>query len=217
MDNYLEIKKKFKFLGYELFDEIIKVSVVNHVPKNTEMVREGQYVKVVPIVLKGLLKVYIQQEDKDLFLYHIRPYESCIMSFSASFKREKSRFFAISEEESIVLSIPSDKIAQWVYKYPKINLLFYQQFDQRYSELINSITHLLSYKLDRRIIDYLKEKSFVTGKNPIKISHKEIASELGTAREVVSRIIKKLEKENILIQHSDCIELIGLGDIYHCK
>jgi CRP/FNR family transcriptional regulator len=217
MDNYQELEKHFKFLGQELIDEIVKVSVVDDVPKNTELVREGQYIKVVPIVLKGLLKVFIRQEDKDLLLYYIKPNESCVMSFSTGLKRGESIFFVISEEESIVLSIPSDKIAQWVYKYPKINQLFYQQFDQRYLELIDSITHLLSDKLDKRIIYYLMEKATVTRKNPIKISHKEIASELGTAREVVSRIIKKLEKENILIQHSDCIELIGLGDIYHCK
>lgn len=203
-----EIEKHFKYLGQDLIDEILKVSVIKEVPKNTELVREGQYVNVVPIVLKGLLKVFSRQEDKDLLLYYIQPNESCIMSFSTSFKREKSKFFAISETESTLLAIPSDKIAQWVCEYPRINQLFYQQFDQRYSELIDTITHLLSDKLDKRIIDYLVEKAMVTGKNPIKISHKEIASELGTAREVVSRLVKKLEKENKVKQHSACIELL---------
>ena len=67
---------------------------------------------------------------------------------------------------------------------------------------------MLSYKLDKRLLDYLSEKVSVTGKNPIKISHKEIANDLGTAREVVSRLVKKLERQNILKQHHDSIELI---------
>jgi CRP/FNR family transcriptional regulator len=203
-----EFETQFKYLGQDLIHEILKVSVIKEVPKNADLVREGQYVNVVPIVIEGLLKVFSRQEDKDLLLYYIRPNESCIMSFSTSFKREKSKFYAISEVESTILVIPADKIAQWVYEYPRINQLFYQQFDQRYSELIDTITHLLSDKLDKRLIDYLAEKAMVTGKNPIKISHKEIASELGTVREVVSRLIKKLEKENKVKQHSDCIELL---------
>jgi CRP/FNR family transcriptional regulator len=67
---------------------------------------------------------------------------------------------------------------------------------------------MLYFKLDRRLLDYLTEKVKVTGKNPLKISHKEIANDLGTAREVVSRLVKKLEKQNVLKQHHDSIEVI---------
>jgi CRP/FNR family transcriptional regulator len=103
--------------------------------------------------------------------------------------------------------IPADKVARWVIEFPTINKLFYQQYDLRYSELIETVNQLLNHKLDKRLLDYLTEKINVTRKNPIKISHKEIAAELGTAREVVSRLMKKLEKQNVLKQHHDSIEL----------
>ena len=106
-----------------------------------------------------------------------------------------------------MLLLPSDKLSQWVTQYPQINKLFYQQYDLRYAELIDTINQLLYHKLDKRVLDYLQEKIKVTSKNPIKITHKEIAQELGTAREVVSRIIKKLEKQLLLKQHHDSIEL----------
>lgn len=202
-----EMEKNFKYLGQELLNQILEVSAVKEFSKNTELIKEGDYVKVIPIVLKGLVKVIMRQEDKELLLYYIQPNESCIMSFAACLKNEKSKIYAISEEESRVILIPAHKISRWTVEYPQINQLFYQQYDLRYSELIDTINSLLFDRLDKRLLDYLIEKSSVTGKNPIKISHKEIANELGTAREVVSRLVKKLEKENKVKQHYDSIEI----------
>jgi CRP/FNR family transcriptional regulator len=208
MINTLEFEKYFSYLGKELINEILEVSEALEFNRNTELLGEGQYVKVVPIVLKGLVKVFIRQEDKEILLYYIQPYETCIMSFSACLKGERSKIYAITEEESVVLLVPADKICRWVTEHPHINQLFYKQFDLRYTELIDMLNQLLFDKLDKRIYNHLLEKSSITGKNPIKITHKEIANELGTAREVVSRLIKKMEKENKVKQHSDSIEVI---------
>lgn len=205
----MEIEKQFSYLGKALIDELLAVSAIKDFPENTELIKEGQYVQVVPIVLSGLIKVFTRTEDKELMLYYIQPGESCIMSFSACLKREKSKIFAITELDSTIILIPSDKLAGWVTEFPKINQLFYQQFDQRYAELIGTINHLLFDKLDKRLFDFLLERTSITGKNPIKISHKEIAAELGTAREVVSRLIKKLERENKVKQYQDSIQVIS--------
>jgi CRP/FNR family transcriptional regulator len=203
------IENKFKYLGKELLVELLSVSEVKNFPAQTELVREGQYVKYIPIVLNGLVKVFTQFEEKELLLYYIKPEQSCIMSFSSCINNDKSKIFAITEEETTVLLIPSDKIAKWVTQFPTINALFYKQYDLRYAELVDTIHQMLYYKLDKRLIDYLSGKVKVTGKNPIKISHKEIANDLGTAREVVSRLVKKLEKQNLLQQHHDSIELFS--------
>ncbi len=205
-DNY-EIETKFKYLGKELISELLAVSAIKQFPPGTELVREGQYVKYIPIVLSGLVKVYTQFEDKELLLYYIKPEQSCIMSFSSCINNDKSKIFAITEEESSILLIPSEKIPKLLLEFPAINKLFYQQYDLRYSELVDTIHQMLYYKLDRRLLDYLSEKIKVTGKNPIKISHKEIANDLGTAREVVSRLVKKMERQNLLKQYHDSIEL----------
>ncbi|MBL7765861.1 MAG: Crp/Fnr family transcriptional regulator [Chitinophagaceae bacterium] len=207
MPDHHDIEKKFKYLGKDLLAELLEVSVIKTFPANTELVREGQYVKYIPIVLQGLVKVFTQFEEKELLLYYIKPEQSCIMSFSSCINNDKSKIFAITEEESTVLLIPSEKITKWVIHFPTINMLFYQQYDLRYSELVDTIHQMLYYKLDKRLLDYLSEKVKVKGKNPVKISHKEIANDLGTAREVVSRIVKKLEKQNVLKQYHDSIEL----------
>ena len=205
-----QIRQALQFLGTDLIDEIEKVSTFKSIPKETEILREGQYVKVIPIVIEGLIKVFSRFSDKELLLYYIRPKESCIMSFAASLKNDTSKVFAKTEEDSSILLLPVDEVAQWVNQFPGINELFYQQYNLRYLELLETINHVLFDKMDKRLYDYLKEKSTITNQNPIKISHRQIASELGTAREVISRVMKKLESEGKVVQHVSSIKICEL-------
>ena len=203
-----EIRKVLSFFDSELVTKILDVSKIVSIEKGTKILREGQYIKSIPIVIKGLIKVISVYDDKELLLYYIRPKESCIMSFAASIKNEPIYISAITEEDSEVLLIPSDKIARWITKYPKINQIFYQQYNQRYTDLINTINSVLFNNMDKRLYSYLKEKKQFTNKSLIKISHREIANDLGTAREVISRVMKKLENEGSVKQLPDGIKLL---------
>ena len=195
-------------LSKELTKEISENGTVMEIPAGTEILREGQYVKVIPIVISGLIKVFSRQEEKELLLYYIKPKESCVMSFAASLKNEPSSVFAITEEDSEVLVLPVEKVAKWIKQFPDINQLFFQQYNMRYAELLSTINHLLFDKLDVRVLTFLRERADLTNTNELKISHRQIASELGTAREVISRIIKKLEAEGKVKQNSSSIEVL---------
>lgn len=202
-----DIRTTLSFLGHELLTEMLEKSLVKEIPKDTMILSEGQFVRAIPIVVEGLVKVFTRYDDKDLLLYYIEPAESCIMSFSSGLANEPSRIFAITEENSLLLLMPVERIADWIRKYPGMNELFYQQFKLRYSELLETISSILFHKLDQRLYDYLLEKFRLTRQNPMKISHKQIAAELGTAREVISRVMKKLETEGKVKQHSNSIEI----------
>lgn len=191
-----------------LQEQIVGVSQVVEIAENTEILREGQYIKVIPLVIEGLLKVFTKYEDKELLLYYIQPNESCVMSFTASLKNEPSKVFAITEENTKLLLLPVDKVSKWIEEFPDLNNLFFQQYNLRYSDLLETINQLLFDKMDKRLLDYLLEKVKLTKKNPLKISHRQIASELGTAREVISRVMKKLENENKVKQHSNSVEIL---------
>ncbi len=195
-------------LDPELIAKILAVSVTKEIPKDTEIVREGQFSKVIPFVLKGLIRVYTRYEDKELLLYYIRPNESCVMSFSSSIKNEPSKVFATTEQDTTVLLIPVNKVTKWIKHFPDINTLFFQQYNLRYSELLDTIQHMLVDKMVKRLLDYLNEKIALTNQNPLFISHRQIAEELGTAREVISRKLKRLENEGKLKQHAHSIELL---------
>lgn len=147
-------------------------------------------------------------KDKELLLYYIKPSESCVMSFSASLKNTPSQVFAITKKETTVILLPLSKVDGWAKNFPNFNQLFFEQYNVRYNELLKTINHLLFDKLDVRLYTYLVKKKNITQKNPIKISHRQIANELGTAREVISRLIKKLEGENKVKQLSNQIKIL---------
>lgn len=202
-------KEILPFLNAELNEKILKESSVKEFSKGSEILREGQYVKVLPIVISGLVKVYSNFEEKELLLYYIKPNQSCVMTFYASLKNTPSKVNAVTEEDSKILLLPVRNIPAWIKAYPEFNELFYNQFNLRYLELLEGISHLLLDKMDKRIYDYLKKKSQLIDNDSIKITHNQIANELGTAREVVSRILKKLEIDGKVVQDAEGIKIIG--------
>ncbi|TPN86928.1 Crp/Fnr family transcriptional regulator [Aquimarina algicola] len=208
MTTKTKISKALSHLSHDLASEIIKNSIIKEIPQDTEILREGQYVKVIPIVIEGLIKVFTRYEGKELLLYYIKPSEGCIMSFTTSLKNEPSNVFALTEENTTALLLPVDRVPKWIKQFPDINTLFFQQYNLRYNELLDTIHHVLFNKMDKRLYDYLKEKVRLTKKNPLKISHRQIANELGTAREVISRVMKKLENENKVKQYNNTIEIL---------
>lgn len=201
------IRQQLSFLSSKLIDELLSYSSVHDFKKDTEILRDEQYVKVLPIVISGLVKVFSRFEEKELLLYYIEPKQSCVMSFSAALRNTPSKVFAITEEDSKILLIPSEKLPKWLREYPDLNDLFYHQYDLRYSELLDTIRHVLVDKMDKRLFEYLKHKSELTHHEPIKLTHGQIANELGTAREVISRVLKKLENEKKITQGTDGIKI----------
>ena len=195
-------------ISAELLSEIKDRAIEKTVPENTVILKEGQYIKVIPLVLEGLLKVYTQYQEKELLLYYIQPNESCVMSFSSGLKNESSKIFAMTEEETHMLLLPVDDVMRWTKNFPDFNSLFFSQFNLRYSDLLETINQLLFDKMDKRLLDYLQQKVKMTQKNPLKISHRQIAAELGTAREVISRVMKKLETDGRVRQIGNSVEVI---------
>ncbi len=202
-------KKILSFLRPQLLEEIIEQSEIKEFPKGTEILKEEQYIKVLPIVLNGLVKVYSQFEEKELLLYYIEPTQSCIMTFYAALKNTPSKVYATTEEDSRILLIPVQQLPKWLRDYPEFNELFYNQYNLRYSELLDTIRHLLLDKMDKRLFKHLEKKSFLTNNSPINMSHSQIANELGTVREVITRILKKLETEGKVTQNKEGIKIIG--------
>ncbi len=203
----IDIPTYLSSLNPELQEKISESGILKEIPANTEILREGQYIKVVPIVLEGLVKVFTRYEDREMLLYYIQPEESCIMSFSAGIEDQTSTVFAKTEEDSKLLLLPISEVAKWIRNYPGINTLFFQQYNRRYSELLDTIHHVMFKRMDKRLYDHLLTKSSLLNQNPIKISHQQLADELGTVREVISRVMKKLESENLVKQHHSTIEI----------
>ena len=203
-----ELKKYLQHLPTEFIEQLEQFGTVKSFEADTEILREGQYVKLVPLVLEGVVKVFTRHGDKELLLYYIESGESCIMSFNAGFKNSPSKVFAVAEENAVLLLMPSEKVNQWIKTYPLLNELFYNLYDQRYEALLDTINQLLYNKLDQRLYTYLLEKSKQKNGKVLNMRHREIAVELGTVREVISRVMKKLEHEGKILQLPNGIEIL---------
>ncbi len=203
-----EIQPYLPPLNRELLEAIAAHSSIMEIPMGTTIVRDGQYIKAIPIVLKGLVKVSAGFEDKELLLYYIEPKESCVMSFSAALMNGTSRINAVTEEDSLLLLLPAEQLSKWLKQYPSLNDLFYSQYNMRYAEMLDTINSLLFDKMDHRLYHYLLEKSKLKESKTLVITHKQIAAELGTVREVITRVIKRLEQEGKVKQTAGGIEVL---------
>lgn len=203
------IKKHLPYLEDKLIYEIMETSNEVTFPKDTVILKKGEFVKVLPIPLSGYIKVLHQQEIKDLLLYYIQEGESCIMSFSAGIENGKSKVMAITGEDTTAIIVSIENVKLWLKKYPSINSLFYKLYDQRYNELLTAINDIVFLKLDERVYDYLKNKLDVSKSDSIKLKHREIAEDLGSSREVITRVLKKLEVDKKIVINSGTIKVLS--------
>jgi len=192
----ITLKKLIPQVDTELLQFIADEAVEMDVPSDTTLLKTGNYVQSVPLVIKGLIRVSRNEEDKELLLYYIHPGEMCIMSFSACCNNSASLIEAVTLEETKILLIPSVKLREWINRFPSFNFFVYEMFNKRYLDLIETIDQLIFNHLDERLYNYLNEKALLTGTKSLSITHQQIATDMGTAREVISRLLKKLEREN---------------------
>lgn len=207
MINNQFILNKFGFLGSDFSSELQKHAIITSIKAKTEIIREGQKNKYVPFLIKGSIKVYSLNDGRELIYYYIRPNDSCLMTFSSIFTDYTSRVYAIAEDESEVMLIPVSVVHEWLIKYPEINRVFYSEYDKRFSDVMNMVNDAVFHRLDKRVLNYIKQQINITGNNPIKLTHKEIANNLGTSREVVSRVLKKIENEGEILQSKEGIRI----------
>lgn len=201
------IRQSLAPLPGDLRQAIVDQGIMQSFGPGEELIREGQYIKVAPLVLTGLIKVVSSFEEKELLLYYIEPAQSCVMSFMAIMENAPSQIQARTEMETTALLLPADSIRGWVRQYPSFNELFFHQFRLRYNDLLDTIRQLLFGKLDQRLLQYLEEKARLQGGRSLDLRHWQIASDLGSSREVITRVLKKLEREGTLKQTASGIEL----------
>ncbi len=198
------------FLNTQLVDELKHESKLMEIPENITILNIGDYVKIVPLVIEGRIKVMRNDESgKEVLLYYINPGESCALSIAAGLNNQKSAAYAITNNETKLLTIPIGKLDSMIKTYPYFNKFVLELFHQRFNELIDFIDAISFKNVDTRLIKYLKKSLTPENDNFIYATHKQIAEGLGTAREVVSRLLKQLEKEGKIKNHRGKIEIIS--------
>ena len=153
---------------------------------------ENAYIKAIPIVISGSIKVMRTDEDgRELLLYYITGGESCIMSFLGGMHDDTSKVRAIAEEKTEVLFIPIDKVGVLIREFPQWLDYIFRLYHKRFEELLDTLNAVAFKKMDERLLGYIQKKCELTGSKTLSITHEQLSHELGTARVVASRLLKQ--------------------------
>lgn len=183
-----------------LIDRMLAEGRVVEVPEGTHLLHEGGYVRELPVLLEGLVRVYIGHEDKELLLYWIQPSDSCVMSFASLLERAPSRINAVTEKPSTLLMVPEALVRTWLREHPDFAELMFRNYAERYADMLRTVEQVAFGDLPTRLLEYLRKLGTVGGEPWMDLRHAKLAQELGTAREVVTRTLKKLEREGAIEQ-----------------
>ena len=179
----------------ELVEKLQQYSVKKEYKAGSIILNENAQIYAIPIVTKGTLKVFRTDEDgREILLYYIKSGESCIMSFLGGMHNETSKVKAEVEEDAEVLFLPIDKVSSFIKTYPQWLDYIFRLYHKRFEELLDVVNAIAFKKVGERLLALLHKKEELTGSKTLNITHEQLANELGTARVVVSRLLKQLEE-----------------------
>ncbi len=183
----------------ELVEQLYRHSIKKNYEAGSIILNENAHIRSIPIVTKGTLKVIRTEEDgREILLYYIKAGESCIMSFLGGLHNETSKVKAEVEEDAEILFLPMEKVSLFIKEYPQWLDYIFRLYHKRFEELLDIVNAISFKKVDERMLALLNRKAGLTGNKTINTTHEQLANELGTARVVVSRLLKQLEENGVV-------------------
>ncbi|MDE3185222.1 MAG: Crp/Fnr family transcriptional regulator [Bacteroidota bacterium] len=195
-----ELDKIFEFrYSPEIKEKLLHYGNVKTFSEGDMIQNENAYIKAIPIVINGSVRVMrTDEEGREILLYYIKPGESCIMSFLGGIHEDTSKVKAIAEEKTDILFIPVEKVTELIKEFPEWLDYIFNLYHKRFEELLGVVNAVAFKKMDERLLNFIKRKSELTKSHTLYVTHEQLANELGTARVVVSRLLKQMEDEGLV-------------------
>lgn len=181
-----------------LLDKIATVGQITQVKQGTVILDYQQHIRLVPIVLNGIIKVTQEGEEGDILLYYLAQGSTCPTAFTCCMMDKRSDIKAVAEEDAEILAIPIKYIDEWSRDHIEWKNFIMYSYNIRFKELLSTIDAIAFAQLDQRLIKYLSKKIELTQKKEFQITHKQIALDLNTTREAISRLLKKMEQMGLV-------------------
>jgi len=187
------------FTDAEFLKEIEESVEIKEIPAGETLMEVGQYITSIPLLVSGHFKVLREDEDgNELFLYHIYPGQACAISFVCSSNERISQIRAEAMDDCKVLLVPVGHMDVWMAQHRNWYQFVLSTFRSRFDELLKTVDSIAFHRMDERLLEYLRKNVEVTGDPVIHTTHQDIAYELNSSREVISRLLKKLEQKGII-------------------
>jgi len=203
----------FKILFPSFSNELIIDITANastQIAKAGEVImRTGQYIKNTVLITEGKIKVYREDtEGGEFFMYYLQPGQACAISLICATKNEKSQIMAKVVEDVELIMIPLSLMDKWMMQHRSWYEFVIDTYRSRFEEVLEVIDSIAFRAMDERLEFYLKRHADACNCKDLKLSHQEIASELNTSREVISRLLKKMEQQKFVKLNRNQIELL---------
>lgn len=203
------LKKLFPGLEEELYEELMEHGNIKEVKEGDTLLRLGQNIRSTILILEGVVKLYREDDDgNEFFIYHLNAGQACSLSMVCSTRQETSEVLAKAVTDTTLLTIPLEFMDKWMSRYKSWYEFVITSYRNRFEELLQTIDAVAFTNMDERLEFYLKKQVNQFGPN-LKLTHQEIANDLNSSREVISRLLKKMEAKHFLILHRNSIEWLG--------
>ncbi|HZH86071.1 MAG TPA: Crp/Fnr family transcriptional regulator [Brumimicrobium sp.] len=211
----MEILEQFKYtFEPQLLEEFKSIAKEVSVKAGDVILDYGQIVRSMPIIASGTAKVSrMDDEGREILLYYVNAKESCAMTFTCCMEQFPSEIKAVAEDDVVMLTVPIDVMDGWMMKYSSWKSFVMGTIRERFNEMLNTIDQIAFQKLDERLKYYLQQKAKHTGSKLLNLSHEEIAKDLATSRVVISRLLKKLENDDLLLLYRNQIKLLNAFEL----
>jgi CRP/FNR family transcriptional regulator, anaerobic regulatory protein len=202
------LTKLFPSLDNEVILQLEENTSVHTYTAGETLVKKGQYFRSALIVLEGLVKIYREDDEgNEFFIYYLQPGQACALSMVCASRQDTSEIMAVAVKDTEILTVPLNLMDEWMMKYKSWNNFVLSTYRQRFEELLLTLDQVAFRNMDERLEFYLKRQSEKLGNN-LQLTHQQIADDLNSSREVISRLLKNMEKNKRLILSRSGIELI---------
>lgn len=206
------IHQLFPEFESDLVKDMAEHTQMKEIKAGEQLMKTGQYFRSTMLVLRGLVKIYREDEEgNEYFIYYLQPGQACALSMICAVRQQASQLMGKAVTDTTILAIPLEYMDSWIAKYKSWYYYVLGSYRDRFEDLLFTIDHIAFRNMDERLLFYLKRQQGTLNTNILTVSNTEIAQELNSSREVISRLMRKLsEKGNIRLLKGQQIEIISL-------
>lgn len=191
----------------QLLREFLQAAFIARIPAGKDVFYEGDRADAIALLISGVVRVYkIGETGREITLYRFGLGESCVLTANAILSQQTFPAIAVIEQDAEVVMIPADVFRDWVGRYDLWREFVFDLFSQRLSSMMVIVDEVVFRRMDRRVASLLLSQA--KGQNPLQITHQEIAAELGSSREVISRLIEDFASQGIVRTGRGAIEIL---------
>lgn len=198
----------FSALEPSLRETIARIGTLREVPAGETLMRSGQFLKYTMLVAEGRIRVYREgEEGGEIFMYDLEPGSACALSMVCAASARESKVMGKAETDAVVIMLPIEAMEQLMREYKSWYRFVVESYRSRFEELLEVLDNVAFHSMDERLHIYLAKQSAKLGARELKLTHQEIAADLNSSREVISRLLKKMEQRGLVSLHRNAVEI----------